>query len=65
MWFRERLNELGCSDVMLTPFCKGDPAELTPLARLKVINAMPCACYGVSPPRLLKERVPDALDTTR
>lgn len=41
MWFREQLNELGCSDVMLTPFCKGDPAELTPLARLKVINAMP------------------------
>lgn len=45
MWFRKQLNDLGCKDVMLTP-CKGDPDELAPLARLKVINAMPCACYG-------------------
>lgn len=45
MWFRQQLNDLGCKDVMLTP-CKGDPDELAPLARLKVINAMPCACYG-------------------
>ena len=50
MWFREQLNELGCSDVMLTP-CKGDPNELTPLARLKIISAMPCACYGTTPPQ--------------
>jgi hypothetical protein len=47
IWFRQQLNELGCKDIMLTP-CKGDPNELAPLARLKVINAMPCACYGVS-----------------
>ena len=53
-WFREQLNELGCSDVMLTP-CKGDPNELTPLARLKVINSMPCACYGVSTPQYRKQ----------
>jgi hypothetical protein len=45
MWFRQQLNELGCKDVMLTP-CKGDPGELAPLARLKIINSMPCACYG-------------------
>ena len=45
-WFRTQLNTLGCGSVMLTP-CKGDPDELAPLARLKVINAMPCACYGV------------------
>jgi hypothetical protein len=45
IWFRQQLNDLGCKNVMLTP-CKGDPDELTPLARLKVINAMPCACYG-------------------
>ena len=54
LWFREHLNRLGCSSVMLTP-CKGDPEELTPLARLKVISAMPCACYGVSSePRALR-----------
>jgi DNA repair photolyase len=47
MWFRKQLNDLGCSNVMLTP-CKGDPEELTPLARLKIISAMPCACYGTS-----------------
>ena len=46
-WFRRELDRLGCTDVMLTP-CKGDPDELTPLARLKVIRAMPCACYGNS-----------------
>ena len=45
IWFRRELDRLGCKDVMLTP-CKGDPAELTPLARLKVIRAMPCACYA-------------------
>ena len=45
IWFRQQLDRLGCRDVMLTP-CKGDPEELTPLARLKVIHAMPCACYG-------------------
>lgn len=45
IWFREQLNQLGCGSVMLTP-CKGDPEELTPLARQKVINAMPCACFG-------------------
>jgi hypothetical protein len=45
IWFRQQLNDLGCKDVMLTP-CKGNPDELTPLARLKVINVMPCACYG-------------------
>ena len=50
MWFREQLNELGCSDVMLTP-CKGDPNELTPLARRKIISAMPCACYGATQPK--------------
>ncbi len=49
IWFRKELNRLGCNSVMLTP-CKGDPEELTPLARLKVISAMPCACYGVTPP---------------
>lgn len=47
IWFRQQLNDLGCKDVMLTP-CKGDPQELLPLARLKVINAMPCACYSTS-----------------
>ena len=47
IWFRQQLDRLGCKNVMLTP-CKGDPDELTPLARLKVINAMPCACYGVT-----------------
>jgi len=47
IWFRQQLNDLGCKDVMLTP-CKGDPDELTPLARLKIINSMPCACYGMS-----------------
>ena len=45
VWFRRELDRLGCKDVMLTP-CKGDPDELTPLARLKVISSMPCACYG-------------------
>jgi DNA repair photolyase len=45
VWFRRELDRLGCTDVMLTP-CKGDPDELTPLARLKVISSMPCACYG-------------------
>lgn len=47
LWFRDNLDALGCPNVMLTP-CKGDPHELTPLARLKIINAMPCACFGVS-----------------
>ena len=46
LWFRQRLDDLGCADVMLTP-CKGDPDELAPLARLKIINSMPCACYGL------------------
>ena len=50
MWFRKHLNDLDCSSVMLTP-CKGDPEELTPLARLKIISAMPCACYGTESPR--------------
>jgi DNA repair photolyase len=45
VWFRRELDRLGCRDVMMTP-CKGDPEELTPLARLKVISSMPCACYG-------------------
>ena len=49
-WFRERLNELQCSSVLLTP-CKADPDELLPLARLKIISAMPCACYGVGTQR--------------
>jgi DNA repair photolyase len=51
-WFRQQLNDLGCKDVMLTP-CKGDPGELMLLAQTKVINAMPCACYGNSKPKLL------------
>jgi DNA repair photolyase len=50
IWFRRELDRLGCQDVMLTP-CKGDPEELTPLARLKVIRAMPCACYGLDSAR--------------
>jgi hypothetical protein len=37
IWFRQQLNDLGCTGVMLTP-CKGDPNELAPLARLKIIN---------------------------
>ncbi len=45
IWFRQQLDQLGCRAVMLTP-CKGDPEELTPLARLKVVRAMPCACYA-------------------
>jgi hypothetical protein len=52
IWFRQQLNDLGCKDVMLTP-CKGDPDELAPLARLKIINSMPCACYGTSEPKRL------------
>jgi len=48
IWFRQQLNDLGCQDVMLTP-CKGDPDELVPLARLKIIDSMPCACYGTQP----------------
>ena len=49
VWFRNELNRLGCKGVLLTP-CKGDPNELTPLARQKVISSMPCACFGVSRP---------------
>lgn len=56
IWFRERLNDLGCSHVMLTP-CKGDPDELTPLARLKVISAMPCACYGNRSTQLVRPTI--------
>ncbi len=44
-WFRDQLNNIGCSDVILTP-CKGDASELLPLVRKGVIKAMPCACYG-------------------
>ena len=47
IWFRKQLNARGCREVLLTP-CKGDPDELTPLARLKIISAMPCACYAAS-----------------
>jgi len=46
-WFRSELDRLGAHDVILTP-CKGDPVELAPLARRKVIRAMPCACYNLS-----------------
>jgi hypothetical protein len=49
IWFRQQLNDLGCRNVILTP-CKGDPHQLTSLVRLKVLNAMPCACYGASNP---------------
>ncbi len=42
---RTMLDELGCQDVWVTA-CKGDPAELQPLAREKVIRPMPCACYS-------------------
>jgi hypothetical protein len=48
------VSKLGCADVMLTP-CKGDPNELTLQARLKVINAMPGAYYGVTTPYYSKQ----------
>ena len=57
-WFREQLDALGCSGVMLTP-CKGDPNELVPLARLKIISAMPCACYGIKTPHSSKQNKGD------
>ncbi len=46
-WFRQQLDVLGCSNVMITP-CKGDPAELLPLVMDGTIKAMPCACFNVS-----------------
>jgi hypothetical protein len=46
-WFRNELDARGCATVFLSP-CKGDPEELLPPARLKIINPMPCACYGPS-----------------
>ena len=42
---RSELNALGCQDVPLTA-CKGDPDELKPLIKDKIIRPMPCACYG-------------------
>jgi len=42
---RLRVFPIGCGSVILTP-CKGDPAELLPLVRQKIIPAMPCACFG-------------------
>jgi hypothetical protein len=53
IWFRKELDRLGCENVMLTA-CKGDPAELTPLVRAKIIQAMPCACYGCGKERSIK-----------
>ncbi len=53
-WFRVAMNKLGCDRVYLTP-CKGDPQELVELARLKIINSMPCACYGCSNAKVAKE----------
>jgi len=44
-WFRDQLNGLGRGGVVLTP-CRGDPGELLPLVRQKIIRATPCACYG-------------------
>ena len=42
---RTMLDDLGCRNVPITG-CKGDPAELRPLVREKVIRMMPCACYN-------------------
>ncbi len=42
---REELDRLGCSEVPVTA-CKGNPEELLPLVRSKVIRMMPCACYA-------------------
>ena len=52
-WVRRELNQIGCQDVSITA-CKGNPDELRPLVHAGVIDAMPCACYGVNSTELVQ-----------
>lgn len=52
-WVRRELDRAGCQAVALSA-CKGNPEELLPLVRDGVIDAMPCACYGVGGPSLVQ-----------
>lgn len=52
-WIRSELDRIGCQAVAVSA-CKGNPDELLPLVRNGVIDAMPCACYGVGEPPLVQ-----------